>query len=235
MRWTWNRWTILAIILLLSTGVGLLYLPFLSKPGLSLTPLFYTAVGLTTLQAGVVVAGPTAAILLALSNRPRSVDQVGSLPALTRISAPIGLFFANFPKFRGPQDKRAYTSAEYALASYEAVRILWWTYFTHLGLGYILLVINVIVLETQRNDWIFPPAFSLIAYIPPYAGFAAVLHMVYTRTYSNGSWESKERYVEDGSPLLAMPRKPYIGAFVAGWLIVPIVSAFYLSLAVDLR
>ena len=225
--------TTLVAILLISTVIGLLYWPLFPGVDLQLTPLFYTALGLTTLQAVVVIVGPIAAIVLAIFRLVRSERKADAPPVFASISAPIAMFLAN-PMRLFSREAKEDTSTDFVLAGYQAVRVLWWTYFAHLALGPILLIFNVIILTGQRSDWIFPPVFSLIVLLPPYAAFAAVLYMVRTRTYSNAYWDSMERSAEDRSAPLVVPRRLYIGAFVIGWLIVPIMAGFYQALTLDL-
>ena len=225
----------LAAILLLSTAIGLLYLPLFPVVGLQLTPLFYTALGLTTLQAVAVITGPIAAITLAIVRLARIQRGADVPPVLASISAPIAIFLANPMRSFRKKEAQKETSTDVVLAGYQAVRILWSTYFTHLALGPILMIIYVIVVTAQQSDWIFPPVFGLIVILPPYVGFAALLHMVYSRTYSDAYWDSIERSAEDRSAPLAMPGRPYIGAFAIGWLIVPIMAALYVGLTGELR
>ena len=209
-----NRWTILGAILLVSTVIGLVYLPFMPNVGFKLTPLFYTALGLTSLQAAVVIAAPIAAIIFAIFRLVRTER---------RADVPLS-----------HTEAKEDTSTVSVLAGYLAVKVLWWTYFTHLALGLILETITIIVLTVYESDWIFPPAYGLIVFLPLYAAFAVVLYMVHRCTYSGAYRKSVENSAEDRSAPLAMPRKAYIGAFAIGWLIVPIVAAFYWTLTVDL-
>ena len=230
-----NIWKTLVAILLVSTVVGFAYWPLFPQVGLRLTPVFYTALGLTTIQAGLVISGPIATIFVAAFRQVRSEQNAEAPSAFVSVAAPIAVFFANPLRILGKEGEGDDTPTDSVLAAFEAVKVLWWTYFTHLALGTVVLISNIVVLTGQQSDWIFPPVFTLIVMLPISAGFAAALHMVYSRTFADTYSEHIAPSVPNRSTPTTVLRKTFIGAFVTGWLIVPILATYYSGLTADLR
>ena len=236
MRWTLNRWTILAVILLLSTAVGLLYLPVLRPHGM--TPLYFTALGLTSLQVMALVIWPVVTLIPGLPRLLGSGRGSENLPVLTRMSAPLAISLESPLGWPGRKRDREYISAEYVFAGYQAVRILWWTYFTQFALVGALFVIYTLALGAKQSDWIFPPVFGAIVLLPFYVGIGTVLYTVFIRTYSDAvgkiSVSDIEQLNDSSEPRIHVRLTPYIGIIATGLLVVPLCAALYVWFSLDL-
>ena len=231
-----NRWTILAIILLLSTAVGLLYLPVLRPHGM--TPLYFTALGLTTLQVMALVIWPVLSLIPGFPRLLRSGRGSENLPVFTRMSAPLAISFESPLGWPGRKKDREYISAEYVFAGYQAVRILWWTILTQFTLTGVLFVIYALALGAKQSNAIFPPVFGVIVFLPFYVGIGTVLYTVFIRTYSDAvgkiSVSDIEQLNDSSEPRIHARLTPYIGIIATGLLVVPLCAALYVWLSLDL-
>ena len=172
-----NRWTILAVILLLSTAVGIIFVPiggWWPEP----SPLMYVGLGLTILQTIflLTVVLTTIAATIILKIRPGDHIKEGLHPLRTAFIIVTERIVLRFNK------GRIYTSSEYTIIGYRTVSILWWTYFMQFGLVVIVHIIYLLAISLNTDN-IFPPAFGLVFTIPFLLGILTALYFVHTTAY----------------------------------------------------
>ena len=232
-----NRWKILGVILLLSTVIGLLYFPILPPRGM--TPLYFTALGLTTFQSAVVVAWFLLVVVFNLVRWLRFGRKSESLPILTRTSAPLAMYLAKPLTWPGSWKGMEYEPAEYVLAGYQAIKIVWWTYFVQFALLWVLLLTHSIVLQARQGDWIFPPVLTVIVLVTPLLALAFTLpYTVFVRTFSDSVGKINVSDIkqsdQDDRSWVCVRLTPYVGVIGMGLVEIPLCAALYASLSLAL-
>ena len=216
-----NRWTILAVILLLSTGVGIIFVPiggWWPEP----SPLMYVGLGLTILQTIflLTVSFLTLGIAGNLAIRPNSRPQDPNISRLHPLRDAVPIVIRRMAV--GFTEDRQYASSEYVLVGYRSVSILWWTYYVQFALIYVLHAIDLLGslgALLLAVDWV------------AFAGVLAALYTVQTVTYSDRVsqiWSDfSTRWMDIEPAKQELKLAPFVGVVTMGFVVAAPLNFLY--------
>ena len=224
-----NRPTIMAMILLLSTVVGFVFLPIGGwSPKASL--LMYVGLGLALLQTAFLLAVLSLTVGFALTSAVRgsSLGEDGETRGLDHLR--VGVLALTLKISRRLKPDRQYSTSEQVLMTYRTVSIFWWTLYLQLAFVYVLHFIHLIVISVPFEsiaalvlfvDWIF------------FVAIAAALYMAHTMTYRDrvsDAWRRDlDSQLQDREALQELKLTPCVGAIVIGLIaVVPLNSLYWI-------